>query len=288
MDGAEYSLFMALPTEIRCHIYSYLPDIAYDPVFPKPGICSWEIHIMPTALLQLNKTIFEEVKHSSIQKPLQKLNDQLIPKIVLGPTPTDLDLVYIALSDTFHLAGKRLHTYLGEFQQLDDDVENISLDLASWYNNTYLTWYNSTYPPQQVSGGHEEAFDARTECRPERLHRFVRQTLTRMTVKKTCEIRVRLLYHLVGVLPRQEDKSGDPPPCYLWYETVAALDIERQALSLSMGRKLKMVDLFPSYPGQPEHEGYSASMCDTYQKRGLNFKLSKPRDKDRALFDMAM
>ena len=31
---------MDLPTELRWEIYSYLPEIAYEPVFSEPLICS--------------------------------------------------------------------------------------------------------------------------------------------------------------------------------------------------------------------------------------------------------
>jgi hypothetical protein len=116
--------------------------------------------------------------------------------------------VYIALSDTFHRAGKQHHTFLGGPRERGDEVENVSLDLASWYNNTYL--------PQQVPGGHEEAFDTQTKCRPERLYRFVRQTLKRMAVKKTCKIRVWLLVHPLGQLPGRENRSRDPSPSYIF------------------------------------------------------------------------
>src|SRR3712207_1611494 len=96
---ASNSPFMNLPTELCCYVYSYLPDITYDPVFPEPGICNWEVYRMPTALLQLNKTIYEEIQHSSIQNPLHKTNGQLLPKIILGPTRTEIDPVYIMLSE---------------------------------------------------------------------------------------------------------------------------------------------------------------------------------------------
>ncbi|KAI4949256.1 hypothetical protein J4E91_005720 [Alternaria rosae] len=66
------------------------------------------LYRMPNPLLLLNKTIYEEVKHPTVQKPLQKVNDHLVPKLVLGPTRTEIDPVYIALSDTFHRAGKQL------------------------------------------------------------------------------------------------------------------------------------------------------------------------------------
>lgn len=55
--------FIKLLSELRRRVYSNLPDIPYDPVFPQPGICSCEAYWMPTALLRLNKTIHEEVKH---------------------------------------------------------------------------------------------------------------------------------------------------------------------------------------------------------------------------------
>ncbi|KAF7675969.1 hypothetical protein GT037_005474 [Alternaria burnsii] len=188
--------FMDLPTELRWDIYNYLPEIAYEPVFPEPFICSWKVYRMPTSLLQVNKTIYQDAKHPSVQKQVQKVNDPFQPKIVLGPTHKQISPVYIALSRTFYQAGKRLHTNLGGFQELGNEIENISLELASWYNDTYLHhvsfhWKQGsqqetqdsldregemsevlTYLPQHISGGHEETFETPTECRPESLHRY--------------------------------------------------------------------------------------------------------------------
>jgi hypothetical protein len=216
--------------------------------------------------------VYEEVKHPSIQKPLQKVNDQLLPKIVLGPTRTEVDPVYITLSDTFHQAGTQLETSLGGPRELGDKVKDVSFDLASWYNNTYL--------PQQVPGGHEEAFDTQTKCRPERLYRFVRQTLKRMAVKKTCEIRVRLLVHPWGELPRRENRSGDASSNYTIYDVMAAQDTTRQALSFGMGRELKVV-----YPIC--QKGFLERVDDNYRRRGLNIKVAKARKRNEDLFDMA-
>jgi hypothetical protein len=265
---------MDLPTELRCHIYSYMPDIVYDPVFSKPGICSWEVYRMPTALLLLNKTVYEEVKHPSIQKPLQKFNNQLLPKIVLGPTHTEINSIYIMLSETFHQAGKRLHTFLGEFQERGDEVKNISLELASWYNNTYL--------PQQVPDGHQEALDTQNECKPERLYRFVRQTLRRMAIRKACEIRIRILVYPMGHLPRRENRSMDinPPSSWGTYEQVASRDTTRQNMSSRMGRESEIVFSLSSL------SGLGSSAYDAIRCIGVNIRAVKARKRDRNLFDI--
>ncbi|EOA85712.1 uncharacterized protein SETTUDRAFT_29046 [Exserohilum turcica Et28A] len=137
-EGGGFPL-MNLRTELRCDVFSYLPDITYEPVFFKSSICSWEV------------------------------KNQLLPKIVLGPTRTEIDSIYITLSDTFHEAGKEFQEFLGKFQEHGDKVENISLELAFWYDNTNL--------PQRVPSGDEEVFNIQTKYRPERLYRFVKQTL---------------------------------------------------------------------------------------------------------------
>lgn len=55
-----------LPTELRFIVSGYLPDIVYEPVLSKSGICSWEVYWMPTVLLPLDKTMYEEVKNPAI------------------------------------------------------------------------------------------------------------------------------------------------------------------------------------------------------------------------------
>lgn len=227
MREAGDSPFMALPTELRCQIYSYLPDIAYEPIFPEPifpepGICSCEVYRMPTAILQLNKTIYEEVKHPSIQKPIQKANDQLLPRIVLGPTRTEIDPVYIALSHSFHWAGVHLYTFLnGPKNYGNERIENIGLYLDTWYNNTSLI---GRFP-----GRYEDDFVTPAGCMTERLDRFVRQTLKRMVNRKTSDIRFRILVHPFGPLPARRNMSGDRFSNYTFYDSVAALAAVQRA-----------------------------------------------------------
>jgi len=276
-DGTASSPFMTLPTELRCQIYNYLAAIVYDPVFPKPGICSWEVCRMPTALLQLNKTIYEEVKHPAVQKPLQKVNDELAPKMILGPTRAEIDPVYVALSDTFHLAGKQLRTYLDGPQKHNTAVKYVSLKIASWYNDTYL--------PQQVQNGNMRASSAQTKCKTKHLHKFVKQTLRRMALRKTCEIRIRLLSHPLGPLHKRKYKLGSAFCVFTEYERLAAQDTTRRALSVGMKRELKTV-----YASQHVHAGTSSMltmMSNHYRARGMNIKYAVARARDRGLFDMA-
>ena len=301
--------FMNLPTELRWDIYSYLPEIAYEPVFPEPFICSWKVYRMPTSLLQVNKTIYEDAKHPSVQKQVQKVNDPFQPKIVLGPTHKQIAPVYIALSRTFYQAGKRLHTNLGGFQEFGNEIENMSLELASWYNDTYLPhvsfyWKQGsqqetqdsldregdisevlTYLPQHISGGHEETFETPTECRPESLHRFVGQTLRRMAIWKTCEIRIRLLEDPYGILPRRGGNSGeleDLTVDYMMYERLAAMDTARQALSPGMSRELTIVH-FVCYT-----KSNLAERNNHHRRSGRRIKMEKPGASDWDLLDMAL
>ena len=277
VDGTASSPFMALPTELRCQIYNYLVAIVYDPVFPKPGICSWEVCRMPTALFQLNKTIYEEVKHPAVQKPLQKVNDELAPKIILGPTRAEIDPVYVALSDTFHLAGKQLRTYLDGPQKHSTAVKYVSLKIASWYNDIYL--------PQQVQNGNMRASSAQTKCKTKHLHKFVKQTLRRMAVRKTCEIRIRLLSHPLGPLHKRRFRPGAPFCDHTEYERLAAKDTIRRALSVGMKRELKTV--YPSQHAHINHTSILTMMSNGYLAQGMNIKFSVARARDRRLFDMA-
>ena len=81
---------MALPPELRCHIYTFLPELVYKSVFPaidrsRVGSCCWPLYKMPTSLLQASKTIHEEAKDVVVQTTLTMLNDNHFPTIVLGP-----------------------------------------------------------------------------------------------------------------------------------------------------------------------------------------------------------
>ncbi|EUC44641.1 hypothetical protein COCMIDRAFT_37545 [Bipolaris oryzae ATCC 44560] len=173
------SPFMALPTELRCQTYSYLQEIVYEPIFPGPCMCKWDICRMPTALLQLNKTIYEELEHPSMQKLLQKANNQLLPKIVLYPTRNEMDAAYLALAHALHQVNIRFYRHFAAF--------------ATWAG-----------------------------CKTERFGRFVRQTLERMAIRRTCEIRFRILAHPLEVSGRG-DESGDLMAYYATCGSIAAL-----------------------------------------------------------------
>lgn len=276
VDDAEYSPFMALPTELRCHIYGDLADIIYDPVFPEPCICSWEVYQMSTPLLLLNKTIYEEVKHPTVQKPLQKVNDHLVPKLVLGPTRTELDLVYTALSDTFHRAGKQLRTFLNGPQKHSGAVKYVSLKISSWYNDTYLS--------QHMHSGRGKVSNTQIKCQTKRLHRFLNQTMKRVAVRKTCEISIRLLIHPLGLLHKRDYRSRVQFSSYMYYERKVAED-SRRALSVGMERELKKVYSLCKHTHLDDD--IVATMVNYYKGQGMNIKLAETRERDWDLFDMA-
>ncbi|KAJ5062788.1 hypothetical protein J3E74DRAFT_404412 [Bipolaris maydis] len=218
MREAGDSPFMALPTELRCQIYSYLPDIAYEPIFPEPifpepGICSCEVYRMPTAILQLNKTIYEEVKHHSIQEPIQKANDQLPPSIVLCPTPTDMDDTYLAVTDAFRQVGIWFGAeYVGGRKHWGyKTLEDVGVTIKWWYNRPFL------FGPDPS----EAVFAPWTRYRTERLDRFVRQTLKRMAIREMRTIHFQLVHPLE--IPGQENKPGDPSSQYTFQDPMTAI-----------------------------------------------------------------
>jgi hypothetical protein len=77
---------MAIPPELRCHVYNYLPVRVYKRVFPASEMCYWPVYRMPAALLQLNKTVCEELVDYFIPKPRQRMNDQHSPELAFGPS----------------------------------------------------------------------------------------------------------------------------------------------------------------------------------------------------------
>ena len=98
---------MALPPELRCYIYDYLPERVHKSVFPTPGICTWAVYRMPTAVLQLNKTIFDEA-----QEHLKTKNMKKSPKVTIGPVFTAREASFTLMSDIFHEARKQCCTLL--------------------------------------------------------------------------------------------------------------------------------------------------------------------------------
>jgi hypothetical protein len=93
METTPKPTFMTLPAELRCHIYTFCPELVYKHVFPlsrepPDGFldpCSWPVYRMPTALLQTNTLVHAEVKDNSVQKLLQDWNDHYPPTIVFCP-----------------------------------------------------------------------------------------------------------------------------------------------------------------------------------------------------------
>ena len=84
------SRFMALPPELRCLIYSFLPELVYKYIWPvvklsPVGVCSWPYFRLPTPLLLVNKLVHQETKDATVQMQLQHLNEHYPPVIVVGP-----------------------------------------------------------------------------------------------------------------------------------------------------------------------------------------------------------
>jgi hypothetical protein len=137
---------------------------------------------MPTALLQLNKTVYQETKESLIQRPLQKMNDNYPPTILLGPIFARLTS-FPTLSDRFHEAAQGRSDTIYSFQRHESDTEFVAYEIASWYND-------------RVSPRHALGLDISNDTQhsaDDVLHTFAGQTLKRMKNTNFSEVKFRIL-----------------------------------------------------------------------------------------------
>jgi hypothetical protein len=184
MQDVNAFLFMAMPPELRCYVYNYLSVLVYKRVFPASDMCYWPVYRMPTALVQLNKIVREELKGFLVQDPLQRMNDQLSPTLVSGPT---LLKTQPALSLHFR---KTFIRPPHDATRRHDKIEITCSTLANWYNETMSS--------QQQHGGATNTCKTHARCSAKTLHTCVRPTLRGMENKKTYEVRVRLLINRSG------------------------------------------------------------------------------------------
>ena len=270
MQSTQESLLMALPTEMRCYIYDYFPERVFKHVSPTPGIYTWAVLRMPTALLQVNKTIFDEA-----QEHLRTKNVQKSPKVTIGPVSTARKAAFTLMSDVFHKASKRRCTLLGQSQKPGNDngTKLISLVLASWYNETMLP-----LPLQNPSLGDDSKVHNQRECTAEELHVFVGHTLKRMERKRTCGISIRMLF------PDDED---DDFVDYLMYEMMLVKDITRLALSAQPGLPLQIIPLGRRRRHELKQEmNMFQSMDLEIREMASSIKIGKPTAQDLVLFNI--
>ncbi|KAI4695523.1 uncharacterized protein J4E84_002150 [Alternaria hordeiaustralica] len=270
MQSTDKSLLMALPTELRCYIYDYFPERVFKHVFPTPGICTWAALRMPTALLQVNKTILVEA-----QEHLRTRNMQKSPKVTIGPVPRSAarEAMFTLISDIFHEASKRRCTSLSQAQKPGDDngTKLISLVLASWYNEIILPLLLQNPSLDDDS----KAYNQR-ECTAEELHPFVGHTLRRMERKRTCEISIRMLF---------PDEDDDDFIDYCMYEMMLVKDITRRALSAKPGLPLKIIPLGRDHRHSLKHEMKMFRSMDLEIRRmASSIRIGRPTAQDLVLF----
>jgi hypothetical protein len=111
--------FMALPPEMRCHIYTFLSELVYKHVFPAinnspVGTYCWPVYRMPTSLLLVSKVVHEETQDALVQTPLQSLNEHYPPTLVSGPYLTVHYSLYVSITlGYFDPPGHQYdHTYV--------------------------------------------------------------------------------------------------------------------------------------------------------------------------------
>ena len=270
MQNTDKSLLMALPTELRCYIYDYFPERVFKHVFPTPDIGTWAELRMPTALLQVNKTIFDEA-----QEHLKTKNMQKSPKVTIGPVPrsTAREAMFTLMSDIFHEARRQRCTLSAQSQKpLDDNgTKLISLVLASWYNEIILPLLL-----QNPSLGDDSKVYNQRECTAEELHPFVGHTLRRMERKRTCEISIRMLF---------PDDDDDDFVGYTMYEWELVKHITRLPLSFRPGPQLKIIPLSRDHRHDLKHEMKMCRNMDL-ETRGMasRIKIGKPTAQDLILF----
>jgi len=271
MKNTDKSLLMALPTELRGYIYDYFPERVFKHVFPTPGIGTWAELRMPTALLQVNKTILDEA-----QQHLRTRNMQKSPKVTIGPVPrsTAREAMFTLISDIFHEARRQRCTLLAQPQKPGDDngTKLISLVLASWYNEIILPLLL-----QNPSLGDDSKVYNQRECTAEELHQFVGHTLRRMERKRTCEISIRVLF------PDDED-DGDFVG-YMMYEWELVKDVTRLALSTRPGPPLKIKPLGRDHRHDLKGEMKMYRKMD-FETRGMASRIGigRPTAQDLILF----
>ncbi len=177
--------FMALPVELRCSIYGYLPQLVYKSVFPKidrslVGTCCWPIYRMPTPLLQLSKIVHLEVKDFITHAAFKQKNDQMLPNIIMGPYFAK-EPIFDPLTTPFTIVDdSQTSEYLINPQSR---INSISDQLADWYNNNLRHTFR------------EEIHDkSNVPCSPASVHPFVVHTLKRMEFHHTTAPHVRVLF----------------------------------------------------------------------------------------------
>lgn len=178
---------MALPPELRCHIYSFLPELVYKYIWPvvklsPVGVCSWPYFRLPTPLLLVNKLVYQETQDASVQTQLQDLNEHYLPVLVMGPF-TGLCSPRNNFLDTFCGLLSRQN---GSNPSNHESME-INRQITAWSNLSLKdrlgVHWEQIYKRLPKDAGYSE----------ENLDLFITLTLTRMARNHLKEVQIRLL-----------------------------------------------------------------------------------------------
>ncbi|EMD92624.1 hypothetical protein COCC4DRAFT_30812 [Bipolaris maydis ATCC 48331] len=280
MQPALASRLMALPPELRCHIYSFLPELVYRYIWPvvkssPVGVCSWPYYRLPTSLLLISKLIYQETKDASVQKQLYDLNERHLPVVVLGPA----DLLYQPrngfMDELFGLLsrhnGNTSSVYNGSNTLAERTLKHICHEIKAWTNHALesrlgVNW-EQVYQRLPKELGYSE----------ENLDTFVACTLARMAHNNAKEARIRLVvcgsaFNDAWIWERRMMDY------VIQYKMRALMNFRCDAESMRSSEAVTVV-----LPPQP-HGSYVHNFLTRMQEENFGFKLEAPSIQDDRLF----
>ncbi|EMD67540.1 hypothetical protein COCSADRAFT_34328, partial [Bipolaris sorokiniana ND90Pr] len=280
MQPALASRLMALPPELRCHIYSFLPELVYKYIWPvfkssPAGVCSWPYYRLPTSLLLISKLIYQETRDASVQKRLCDLNEQYPPVVVLGPANSMYKPRNGFMDELFGLLsrhnGNTSSLYDVSNTLAERTPKRICHDIRAWTNRSLEARLRVHW--EQVY----QRFPRELGYSEENLETFVTCTLTRMAHNNAKEARIRLLI-----------RGSAFNNAWLWerrmmeyllqYKTRALLTFHCDAESMHSSEAVTIV-----LPPQP-HGSYVDNFIARMLEENFGFELEAPSIQDERLF----
>ncbi|EUC29954.1 hypothetical protein COCCADRAFT_7905 [Bipolaris zeicola 26-R-13] len=280
MQPALASRLVALPPELRCHIYSFLPELVYKYIWPvvkssPVGVCSWPYYRLPTSLLLTCKLIYQETRDASIQKRLCDLNEQYPPVVVLGPANVLYEPRNGFMDELFGLLsrhnGNTSSVYDGSETLAGRTPKCICRGITAWTNQSLETrlgvHWEQVYQRLPRELGYSE----------KNLEIFVACTLTRMAHNNAKEVRIRLVirgsaFNNAWIFERRMMDY------VLQYKTRALGNSRCDAESMRAKEAVTVV-----LPPQP-HGSYVDEFIAWMLEDNLGFELEAPSVQDERLF----
>ncbi|EUC49067.1 hypothetical protein COCMIDRAFT_33538 [Bipolaris oryzae ATCC 44560] len=280
MQPALESRLMALPPELRCHVYSFLPELVYKYIWPvvkssPVGVCSWPYYRLPTSLLLISKLIYQETGDALVQKQLRNLNEQYPPVVVLGPAKLQYEPRNGFMDELFGLLsrhnGNTSSVYDGSETLAGRNPKRICNGITAWTNQSLETRLGVHWEQVYQRLPRELGYSK------ENLETFVTCTLTRMAHNNAKEARIRLLI-----------RGSALNKAWLWerrmmdyliqYKTRAILNFRCDAESMRSSEAVTVV-----LPPQP-HGDYVDEFIAWMRGENFGFELEAPSIQDERLF----